>query len=134
MMLSIDPANSGAHSLHAELAALRKTHTEIEVTTIDTVLQDLSITASDLGLVWIDVEGFEPEVLEGAASVTSANVPLYVEINAFNSEAVRRTVLGRLEAAGYKKAHAVGRSELPNREFSLKNIPSEYLSGDFLFL
>jgi hypothetical protein len=45
-------------------------------------LQERRLDPSDLGLVWIDVEGFEPEVVAGMSPVIERAIPLCLEFNA----------------------------------------------------
>ncbi|TGS94777.1 FkbM family methyltransferase [Mesorhizobium sp. M2D.F.Ca.ET.171.01.1.1] len=54
----------------------------VKVVTIDSVLRDRRLDPSDLGLVWIDVEGFEAEAAAGMSPVVERAIPLCIEFNA----------------------------------------------------
>lgn len=74
-MLSKDATNLGAHSLVYDRGSSAKV--EVPLVTIEEALNDLGIRPDDLGLVWIDVEGFEGDVLEGWPSL--GGIPLCIE-------------------------------------------------------
>jgi FkbM family methyltransferase len=134
MRLSIDEQNSGAHSLHAAVSTGRTAYVEIDTVTIDGVLASRSIDPQDIGLVWIDVEGFEAEVLQGATKLVAARTPLFIEVNAFNSAESKTGMIRSLASAGYSTAYAVGRPGRADRKFAMDGIPPDYIDGDFLFL
>src|SRR5262249_8112096 len=52
---------------------------EVDVLPVDAILQKHCVRPADVGLVLIDVEGFEPDVIAGASQVIGARVPLFVE-------------------------------------------------------
>ncbi|MEQ1943902.1 FkbM family methyltransferase [Mesorhizobium sp. VNQ89] len=74
-ILSKDKFNFGAHSMAHYYGSGDKI--EIPVVTVEDSLRELNIRTSDLGLVWIDVEGFEGDVLRGWPSLTGT--PLCIE-------------------------------------------------------
>jgi FkbM family methyltransferase len=51
----------------------------VEATTLDATLADAGIPLTDVGLVWVDVQGHETQVLDGAAGLLRAGVPWCVE-------------------------------------------------------
>ncbi len=51
----------------------------VRVTTLDDLAAEIGLDPAEAGLLWIDVEGFELEVLEGARSFLRRAVPLVVE-------------------------------------------------------
>ena len=54
----------------------------IDIIPIDSYLAEKNIAAQEVKYVWIDTEGFEPQVLLGAKNLLSENpVPLFVEYN-----------------------------------------------------
>lgn len=130
MKLMMSGQNSGAHSL-------RRDHGDgiiVEVTTIDDILADLSVDPSEIGLLWLDVEGYEPEAIFGAARLIATRVPICVE---FNSEIYgiegSASLLRKIKSAGYSSATSIG-YKLPEKTFTLDAIDPIYLEGDLLFL
>ena len=79
LALGLDSANRSAHSFVREIAG--RNTMRVPVQTLDRLLAEAGLVATDVGLVWIDVEGFEPQVLRGASTVLEQSVPLVVEVN-----------------------------------------------------
>ena len=52
---------------------------EVEVTTIDEVVERCDLQRSPVGMIFIDVQGHEPEALEGARSLLRTGIPLVME-------------------------------------------------------
>ncbi len=75
-----DPQNSGGGSLHHSLRGQRGADIEVEVERVDTILDRLAVEPAEIGLVWIDVEGFERQVLAGMPALLEARVPLFIEV------------------------------------------------------
>lgn len=46
---------------------------------LDTLVADGTIDLARLGMVWMDAQGHDPRVLQGASTITSAGVPVVVE-------------------------------------------------------
>jgi FkbM family methyltransferase len=53
--------------------------TTVAARTLDSLVEEGAIDLERVGLVWIDVQGHEPNVLAGAASLTAADVPVVIE-------------------------------------------------------
>lgn len=54
--------------------------TEVVVTRpLDWLLDDGRLTADDIGLIWVDAQGHDPFVLQGATRLLAAGVPMVVE-------------------------------------------------------
>lgn len=73
-----DPYNSGGHSLvrrSSELAV------EVPVASIDSIVSGLGIGPQQVGLLWVDVEGYEREVISGMQGLLSSAPPLALEFN-----------------------------------------------------
>jgi len=78
--LTLDGDNQGGHSFVMKREP-SPGKLDVEVTTIDHIIQSLGIEPSAVGLLWIDVEGYEPEAIAGARTLVSAGVPVAVEFN-----------------------------------------------------
>lgn len=76
--LELNPANSGNHHLrNAEPSGNRAVKVPTE--RFDEWVANGEISLNDVGLVWIDVEGAETRVLEGAKRLLHADVPVVME-------------------------------------------------------
>src|SRR6185312_5117607 len=80
---AVGPPKPGAKALHVPARRL------------DTLVEEAGLAPSDVGLVWMDVGGYEEEVLSGAASLLEARVPLVVEIRARTAPAVESALADR---------------------------------------
>ena len=134
LQLSLDETNIGGHSIVLpKKAGWQKL--EIEVTPVDDMLAELAIPPEQVGLLWIDVEGYEPQVIEGARRLISAAVPLVLEFNAKvygvqESEKLLRSLADRYSFAGVMDENGV---ELKSTaKLSLQMLPSKQV--DLLFL
>ena len=76
--LALSPGNSGSHSIRPPEAGQHSV--SIDAVRLDDLLAQLGLDADDIGLLWVDVEGHEPEVLRGASSLLRARVPIVVEV------------------------------------------------------
>ena len=85
LTLELSPANSGDHRIQVQAAgdgAFReadRTTVTIPGRRLDSILKQADISPSEIGLVWIDVQGHEAQVLEGSTDILTAGVPLVVE-------------------------------------------------------
>lgn len=83
--LELSPDNSGDHRVRVGAPERglfhedRRTTKLIEAKTLDNVLAAEAVSPDDIGLVWVDVQGFEAHVLAGATTVLGASVPVVIE-------------------------------------------------------
>lgn len=132
--LSIDHENSGAHSLHAVIASGRSKSVQVEVATLNEILAGLGVDPHDVGLLWVDAEGFELEAIKGAGSLVAARAPIFIELQPhLHAPEEVPQFLEKLFKAGYRTAIAMKYKGGDRREFTLKDVTSAELAGDFLF-
>ncbi|WP_296740524.1 FkbM family methyltransferase [Mesorhizobium sp.] len=53
--------------------------TSVQVRRVDGILRDLGLRADDIGLVWMDIEGAEPEAIKSMAELVEQRVPIVME-------------------------------------------------------
>lgn len=80
LFLNANATNSGGHKVANTPNGAGSI--PVQVVTVDSVLRDRQLDPSDLGLVWIDVEGFEAEAVAGMSPVIERAIPLCIEFNA----------------------------------------------------
>lgn len=51
----------------------------VPVKPVSLILEDAGVTDADIGLVWMDVEGYEPVVIRSMRNLFARRVPLYTE-------------------------------------------------------
>lgn len=72
-----DVTNFGASSLINRAGS--GTATKVSVRRVDTILRDLDIDPDEIGLVWMDIEGAEPDAIISMASLVDRRVPIVIE-------------------------------------------------------
>jgi FkbM family methyltransferase len=79
-MLVRSPWNKGGHAIDAigRFAGTPDTVT-VNVMPLSAILQKAGISAKDIGLVWIDVNGTELSVLQGMSEILESRVPVVIE-------------------------------------------------------
>ena len=96
--LNLDTKNLGAHSLEPGFSMSADETVTVRADRLDTLLRECSISAQEIGLAKIDVEGHEFAVLEGAPDLLAAAPPLMIEI-VFDDIADRDRLTALLGAA-----------------------------------
>ena len=76
--MSISRYNSGAHSLRVRRG---DDYVKVKVVTVNEKLFELGISADQVGLIWVDTEGYEPEVISGASCLVEKKRPIVFEFN-----------------------------------------------------
>lgn len=76
-----DNQNFGAHALAPLLPDRAYTSIDVKTAPLDTILAELGVTPDNVGLVMIDVEGHEIEVLKGMERVRRHGVPIIAEVS-----------------------------------------------------
>ena len=84
LRLEIGPENSGdcRIRLTADPGAIGEaawTTEEVATSTFDELLDDQCVRLDDVGLVWIDTQGHEAHVLDGAKTLLDSSVPVIAE-------------------------------------------------------
>jgi FkbM family methyltransferase len=79
--LTRDRQNFGAHSIKPNWSDTPGTAVTVETRSLDSVIAQLGIAASDIGLVWIDVEGHEVDALRGMEQLRRTRVPIVSEVS-----------------------------------------------------
>ncbi len=90
--LVVSRASAGSHRLACSGDDPRRT-VDVNVVTLDSLMQRKGIGVQNGGIVWIDAHGQEGQVLAGARALLSGGVPLVAD---FKPDALRR--VGGLEA------------------------------------
>jgi FkbM family methyltransferase len=72
-------------SNHGKSSASRKSKSDtkivVPVRRIDRILEEAAVSSEDVGLIWMDIEGYEPVACRSMESLLSRRVPLYLEFS-----------------------------------------------------
>jgi FkbM family methyltransferase len=77
--LHLHPRNKGAHAIAGAPSDDSVESIAVPVVRVDEALTELGIAPDRVGLVWVDVEGYEPQVLRGLAGLMRERVPIAFE-------------------------------------------------------
>jgi FkbM family methyltransferase len=110
-MLHLHPRNTGAHSIGAPPSLDADATVAVPIVRVDDELDALGVPLSDVGLIWIDVEGHEPMVLEGMTRLIARSVPLAFEFNPSRYTAQMKEQLVELLSRHYTTVKSLGRKD-----------------------
>lgn len=77
-VLHLHPRNKGGHSLRAAPSYDGQGRIDVAVARLDDVLKAEGVSPNEVGVIWIDTEGFEPQVVQGLGDFLG-RVPLLIE-------------------------------------------------------
>ena len=109
--LHLHPRNTGAHAIGEPPSVDGTARLLVPVVRVDDELERLGVALEDVALAWIDVEGYEPQVLEGLASLTARAVPIGFEFTPHRYSAASKARLVERLAQHYTTVHSLGRRE-----------------------
>lgn len=100
--------NFGASTVIKPRKATRSV--SVQLRRVDSIMAEAGIGPDDIGLVWMDIEGAEPEALDSMAELTKRRVPILMEYSPqrYGAAKVRKII----DLAGnYRRCIVFGRSE-----------------------
>ena len=81
MKFNLQDGNFGGSNALGENDETIETY-EVQAITLDEYADSVALAPESIFFVWIDVEGFEPDVIEGGKKIIrSAGVPIFIEYN-----------------------------------------------------
>lgn len=104
-VLHIHPRNKGQHALGANLSHDGQDSVPVDVVRLDEALAQAGVAPEQVGLVWIDVEGHEPQAVRGLGRYLDAAVPLALEYTPNRYSAASRASLDAPLKAHYRTLH-----------------------------
>ncbi len=121
---------------HGKSSALRSSRKdrkiEVPVRPVSAILEDLGIAPSEIGLIWMDIEGYEPVACRSMRPLLERGTPLYMEFSpAFygaDAEAFR-TALGKTHARAFLFVE-----DEPVRSLAVEALPLDIGQYDVLLL
>lgn len=116
MTLQLGTSNAGDNRIVRPGAASGAgTTVRVPARTFDDEVANGTIPLDELGLVWLDVQGHEADMLEGARSLLEAKVPLVVEYATALTDQGTRARLEQMLAEHYDVMVDLGWCALANR-------------------
>jgi FkbM family methyltransferase len=110
-LLHLHPRNSGAHAVDVPPSVDDCERLRVPMVRVEDELDALGVAADRIGLIWIDVEGYEPYALEGLARLIARSVPIAFEFmpSRYSSEGRQRLV--EMLDNRYTIVHSLGRGD-----------------------
>lgn len=95
LTLRRDAGNSGGATLRAErLPHAVESEITVPVVTIDALIEQGEIDPGTIGLIWMDAEGFEDEILSASTRLLSRGTPMAFEFTpGFYDDATRQRII-----------------------------------------
>jgi FkbM family methyltransferase len=110
-VLHLHPRNTGAHAIDVPPSVDGEASLGVPIVRVEDELEALGVSLSRVGLVWVDVEGYEPQVLDGLAGLIARSVPLTFEFTPSRYSAEMKERLVGLLARHYSTVHSLGRQD-----------------------
>jgi|SRR5262245_48280674 len=110
-VLHLHPRNTGAHAIGEPPSLDGTARLEVPVVRVDDELERLGVPLESVGLAWVDVEGYEPQVLDGLAALMARAVPISFEFTPRRYSAESKARLVARLAQHYTTVHSLGRQE-----------------------
>lgn len=101
-VLHLHPRNKGNHMIGVAPSRDATEQVDVEVVRAEAVLSELGMLPADVGLLWIDAEGLEPQVIAGLGSYVRSAVPLAMEYSPLRYTASDREHLLRTLCDHYR--------------------------------
>lgn len=105
--LHLHPRNKGAHAIGKPPSDDGLERVEVPVVRLDAALGELGLSPQQLGLIWIDAEGYEPQIIGGLGCLLEQRVPLAFEFAPRRYDANARQELVQRLAAHYATLHSL---------------------------
>jgi FkbM family methyltransferase len=110
-VLHLHPRNTGAHAIGAPPSVDGQGRLDVPIVRVEDEIAALGIAADKIGLIWVDVEGYEPQALEGLAGLMARATPIAFEFTPSRyTDATRQQLVERL-VRHYTTVHSLGRGD-----------------------
>ena len=109
--LHLHPRNTGAHAIDVPPSVDGEASVAVPVVRVEDELQALGVLPETVALIWVDVEGYEPQVLAGLAGLIARSVPLAFEFTPSRYSPDVKQRLARLLARHYTTVRSLGRRD-----------------------
>jgi FkbM family methyltransferase len=78
-LLQLHPRNKGNHMIGRAPSFDGLEQVEVPIVRMDAALESAGVSPTEVGVIWIDVEGYEPQAIRGLGRYLDAKVPLVIE-------------------------------------------------------
>jgi len=110
-VLHLHPRNTGAHAIGAPPSVDGQGHLDVPVVRVEDELAALGVAADKVALVWVDVEGYEPQAIDGLTGLMARATPIAFEFTPSRYTTQTREQLVELLVRHYTTVHSLGRGD-----------------------
>jgi FkbM family methyltransferase len=103
-VMHLHPRNKGAHAIGVAPSIDGLASIAVPMVRLDAALTEAGLRPDEIGLIWIDAEGYEPEVVDGLGDFIG-RVPLAIEFTPMRYAGARGAKLRRLLVQHYSRLH-----------------------------
>ena len=125
-MLQLHPRNKGNHMIGRAPSLDGLEQVEVPVVRMDTALAEAGISPEQVGVVWIDVEGYEPQAIRGLGVFVEKKVPLVIEYSPSRYSASDKAALSDLLERHYRFYRDVKRLDSEHQVSGLREITTGF--------
>lgn len=83
----------------------------VQLRRVDSIMAEAGVSPDDIGLVWMDIEGAEPEALSSMAELVRRQVPILMEYSPQRYDPAKTREIAKYLANAYRRCIVFGRSE-----------------------
>ncbi len=106
-VLHLHPRNKGAHAIGVAPSVDGRAKLDVPMVRIEDALAELAVSPERIGLVWIDVEGHERQVIEGLGALLARKVPIAFEYGPQRYSSEMRHALANMLGRHYSTLHSL---------------------------
>jgi FkbM family methyltransferase len=110
-VLHLHPRNTGAHAIGAPPSVDGQGYLDVPVVRVEDELAALGVAADKVALVWVDVEGYEPQAIDGLTGLMARATPIAFEFTPSRYTDATRQQLVELLVRHYTTVHSLGRGD-----------------------
>ena len=100
--LQLHPRNKGNHMIGRAPSLDGQEQIEVPVVRMDAALGGAGVRPEEVGVIWIDVEGYEPQAIRGLGAFLERKVPLVIEYSPSRYSPEDKTALSDLLERHYR--------------------------------
>ena len=101
-VLQLHPRNKGNHMIGRAPSTDGLERIDVPITRMDIALRAAGVEPAQVGVVWIDVEGYEPQAIRGLGDFLDHKVPLVIEYSPSRYTAADKAALSDLLERHYR--------------------------------
>ena len=108
-VLHLHPRNTGAHAIGTPPSVDGRDRLDVPIVRVEDELNALGVAPDRIGLIWVDVEGYEAHALDGLAGLIACSVPIVFEFTPSRYDIATRQRLVEMLVGRYTTVHSLGR-------------------------